>query len=79
VQPDHRRIDPKLEPVPGDEHHQVARLLQAATRKRIWADLDAGHDPDHAREAAGLPKELPPEPVPAEAAAVMPASAEETT
>jgi peptide/nickel transport system ATP-binding protein len=81
VQPAHRRTDPKLEPVPGDEHHRVACLLESATRKRVWADLDAGHDPDHAREAAGLPKELPPEPPPAEPATAAPtlASSEEPT
>jgi peptide/nickel transport system ATP-binding protein len=77
VQPAHRRIDPKLEPVPGDPRHHVACLLPAATRKRIWADLDAGHDPDHAREAAGLPKELPPEPAPTPATAPAPVVASE--
>ncbi|MCW3065518.1 MAG: hypothetical protein JWN32_2690, partial [Solirubrobacterales bacterium] len=47
-------------------------------RKRIWAELDAGRDPEQARQAAGLPKELPPEPAPA-GAAPLPASAEEPT
>jgi peptide/nickel transport system ATP-binding protein len=80
VQPRHRKVDPQLEPVPGnDKHHEVACLLAAQTRKRIWAELDAGHDPDYARQAAGLPKELPPEPAaePEPATAGAPATAEE--
>src|SRR3712207_214625 len=36
----HKRVDPKLEPIPGDPSHRVACLLDSATRKRIWADLD---------------------------------------
>jgi peptide/nickel transport system ATP-binding protein len=80
VQPDHRRIDPKLEPIPGDEKHRVACLLDSAMRKRIWAELDAGRDPEQARQAAGLPKEIPPEPAVAPATAEpLPASAEEPT
>jgi signal transduction histidine kinase len=71
VQPRHRKVDPMLEDVPGDGHHEVACLLPAATRKRIWAELDAGRDPEQARQAAGLPKEPAPEP----AAAAAPAAA----
>jgi peptide/nickel transport system ATP-binding protein len=78
VQPRHRKVDPMLENVPGDGHHEVACLLPAATRKRIWAELDAGRDPEQARQAAGLPKEPAPEPAAAAApAAAAPATAEE--
>jgi peptide/nickel transport system ATP-binding protein len=78
VQPRHRKVDPPLEAVPGDNTHHVACLLPAETRKRIWAELDAGHDPDHARKAVGLPVEkAPDEPAPV-ATATAPAPAEET-
>jgi peptide/nickel transport system ATP-binding protein len=39
VQEKHRRIDPKLEPIPGQPNHQVACLLNAATRTRLWQEL----------------------------------------
>src|SRR5439155_13091819 len=32
----HRRVDPRLEQVPGQSDHQVACLLEPETRKRIW-------------------------------------------
>jgi peptide/nickel transport system ATP-binding protein len=46
----HRRIDPKLEPVPGDPHHQVACLLDATTRRKLWDELQAGIKPADARK-----------------------------
>ena len=39
AQPDHSRIDPKLEPVPGDPGHHVACLLEPDLRRRLWAEL----------------------------------------
>jgi peptide/nickel transport system ATP-binding protein len=36
AQPDHARIDPALEPVPGEPDHRVACLLDSATRRRLW-------------------------------------------
>jgi peptide/nickel transport system ATP-binding protein len=50
----HKQIDPKIEPVPGDPSHQVACLLPAETRRRIWAELSQGRDPLEARAAAGV-------------------------
>jgi hypothetical protein len=31
----HKRVDPALEPVPGDAGHEVACLLDSAERRRI--------------------------------------------
>jgi peptide/nickel transport system ATP-binding protein len=41
----HKRIDPKLEPTPGDGSHDVACLLEPELRTRIWRGLRAGHEP----------------------------------
>ena len=49
----HRRIDPGLEPVPGEPRHRVACLLESPTRRRIWSELRAGREPAAARAAAG--------------------------
>ena len=38
----HRKIDPELEPVPGSAGHQVACLLEAETRRRLWRELQTG-------------------------------------
>jgi peptide/nickel transport system ATP-binding protein len=54
VRPRHREIDPALERVPDDPGHQVACLLAPATRKRIWAELRAGKQPDDVRAALEL-------------------------
>ena len=45
----HRRVDPKLEPLPDDPTHHVACLLDPKVRRRVWQDLRAGHTPDEAR------------------------------
>jgi peptide/nickel transport system ATP-binding protein len=45
VREQHRRIDPKLEPIPGETGHEVACLLQAEERARIWRGLQAGQTP----------------------------------
>ena len=53
----HRRVEPKLEPLPDDPSHRVACLLDSGTRKRIWAELRAGKDPSEARAAVHLEEE----------------------
>jgi peptide/nickel transport system ATP-binding protein len=53
VQEDHKRIDPRLEPIDGDPGHSVACLLPAGVRTRIWEGLESGELPtDLARIAA---------------------------
>ena len=48
----HKRVDPQLEPLPGDTRHQAACLLDAQVRRRIWAELQKGAAPVEARAAA---------------------------
>ncbi|MGO9320305.1 MAG: ABC transporter ATP-binding protein [Solirubrobacteraceae bacterium] len=55
AQPDHARIDPQLQPVPGEPTHQVACLLEADTRQRLWAELRAGQTPEQALAEVDLP------------------------
>jgi peptide/nickel transport system ATP-binding protein len=55
AQPDHSRIDPQLEPVPGEPDHHVACLLEADVRRRLWEELRAGRLPEQALAAVGLP------------------------
>jgi peptide/nickel transport system ATP-binding protein len=38
----HRKVDPRLEPSPGHEDHEVACLLEAETRRRLWHELQTG-------------------------------------
>jgi peptide/nickel transport system ATP-binding protein len=38
-EPEHARIDPALEPVPGQPDHEVACLLESQTRRRLWMAL----------------------------------------
>jgi peptide/nickel transport system ATP-binding protein len=45
VREPHKRIDPRLEPVPDDPGHQVACLLASDVRRRIWRELQAGESP----------------------------------
>jgi peptide/nickel transport system ATP-binding protein len=49
VQPDHMKIDPALEPVPGPERHKVACLLGHETRQKLWRELREGTTPVEAR------------------------------
>ncbi len=42
VRDEHSKIDPRLEPVPGEPGHAVACLLPAELRSRIWRGLAAG-------------------------------------
>jgi peptide/nickel transport system ATP-binding protein len=55
AQPDHSRIDPRLEPVPEEPSHFVACLLESSVRRRLWAALGAGRTPEEALAEAGLP------------------------
>ena len=41
VRDPHRRIVPPLEPVPGDQAHAVACLLDPETRRRLWKERAA--------------------------------------
>ena len=54
-QPDHMRIDPQLQPLPGESSHHVACLLEGDVRERLWRELSAGKTPEQARAAVGLP------------------------
>jgi peptide/nickel transport system ATP-binding protein len=45
----HKKVEPTLEPVNGDDHHRVACLLDAGVRGRIWDDLREGKRPEEAR------------------------------
>jgi peptide/nickel transport system ATP-binding protein len=46
----HTRVEPVLDPVPGDESHKVACLLDPATRRRLWQELQSGVKPEVARK-----------------------------
>ena len=59
AEPDHARIDPKLEPVPGEPSHDVACLLDPAERARIWAQLQTGMSPEQALAAVRSEKAAP--------------------
>jgi peptide/nickel transport system ATP-binding protein len=48
----HRRVDPKLTPVPGSTEHSVACLLEAGVRSRIWDGIQSGRDQDSLRRIA---------------------------
>jgi peptide/nickel transport system ATP-binding protein len=41
-EPDHERIDPALEEVPGEPGHRVACLLSVEERRRVWSELTTG-------------------------------------
>jgi peptide/nickel transport system ATP-binding protein len=49
---EHRRVDPRLRPVDGDNGHEVACLLEPGLRTRIWHELQAGHTLASARQLA---------------------------
>ena len=51
AEPDHARIDPKLEPVAEEPSHHVACLLEQDVRRRIWAQLQTGATPEQALAA----------------------------
>jgi peptide/nickel transport system ATP-binding protein len=52
VQEEHKRVDPHLEPVPGEAGHEVACLLAPEIRSRIWKGLQAGQAPAALRTLA---------------------------
>jgi peptide/nickel transport system ATP-binding protein len=52
----HRRIDPRLEPVAGDDGHEVACLLEQDVRMRIWKGLQEGQSPASLRPLASPPR-----------------------
>jgi peptide/nickel transport system ATP-binding protein len=54
AQPEHARVDPKLEQVPGEHNHHVACLLSADVRRRLWQDLVEGRMPEQAIADVGL-------------------------
>jgi peptide/nickel transport system ATP-binding protein len=70
AQEDHKRIDPRLEPVPGDPGHEVACLLEARVRTQIWEGLASGQSPKELRPLAAESK-------PSAAAPAAPQSASE--
>lgn len=45
VRDEHRRVDPALQPVPGQPGHEVACLLESAARTAIWRELKAPRPP----------------------------------
>jgi peptide/nickel transport system ATP-binding protein len=51
VRPQHRKVDPLLEPSEAGSKHLVACLLPAQTRRALWAALERGNDPETARKA----------------------------
>jgi peptide/nickel transport system ATP-binding protein len=53
AQPDHARIDPALEPVPGESEHHVACLLESEVRRSLWAQLREGNTPQEALASVG--------------------------
>ena len=65
----HKRVDPMLEPVPGEPDHSVACLLEPQVRQRVWDGLQRGRSPS---ELQGLVEPNVPEP----AAAARPAAQE---
>jgi peptide/nickel transport system ATP-binding protein len=48
AQPDHARIDPRLEPLPQEPSHHVACLLEPDVRAGLWQQLSDGAMPDEA-------------------------------
>ncbi len=56
VREEHKRSDPRLQPVTGDAEHQVACLLSSEVRTRIWRGLQAGDSPGELRRLASGPQ-----------------------
>ncbi len=42
TQPEHARVDPHMEAVPGEPAHRVACLLEPSVRRRLWRELSGG-------------------------------------
>jgi peptide/nickel transport system ATP-binding protein len=58
VRESHKTVDPELLPVPDAPGHSVRCLLPSETRKRLWAELRSGADPEQAKERVPLPEEV---------------------
>jgi peptide/nickel transport system ATP-binding protein len=43
-QPEHARVDPRAEAVPGEPSHRVACLLEPSVRRRLWRELSGGEE-----------------------------------
>ncbi len=54
ARPEHARVDPQLQPVPGEPSHHVACLLEPPLRKRLWHELREGQTPQAALAEVGL-------------------------
>jgi peptide/nickel transport system ATP-binding protein len=67
---EHKRVDPRLAPMPEDPGHEVACLLPVQTRAQIWRGLQAGKTPEEMRESY-----VEQAPVPAAAGAARPGAA----
>ena len=52
--PDHARIDPPLQPIPGEPGHVAACLLDPELRAQLWTRLSTGDSPEQASAAVGL-------------------------
>jgi peptide/nickel transport system ATP-binding protein len=50
----HRKVEPQLGPVPDQDGHLVACLLEPATRRQLWAELREGKLPEAARASVTL-------------------------
>jgi peptide/nickel transport system ATP-binding protein len=50
----HKRVEPGLEPVPDQNGHLVACLLDPASRRQLWSKLRQGALPESARDSVGL-------------------------
>ncbi len=62
----HKRVDPRLESIPGQDGHAVACLLSPSARERIWSGVQEGRDPGALQRiaAAGEPPSATEEPRP---------------
>jgi hypothetical protein len=55
VRESHKKVDPPLE---GEAGHEVRCLLPSEVRKRLWAELRDGADPEQAKEKVPIPDEV---------------------
>jgi peptide/nickel transport system ATP-binding protein len=51
----HKQVHPSLDSVADHDRHLVRCLLASSTRRALWGRLEAGQDPQAAREAVGAP------------------------
>jgi peptide/nickel transport system ATP-binding protein len=68
VQEAHTRVDPRLEPLPGDAGHSVACQLAPSVRTQIWRGLHEGRLPAELQRLAGpgIAEATPADKVPAD-------------